>query len=242
MNDTSATLNRTSLTLGFWSALLCLATFLVFTVCFIIAFTLPPVFHWTTMQDYLAYSNPASQPFKSVAQLMMLLFAPLYGVLLSSFYDLAGPQQKPLARAALLMGVLFAGMISMHYFVQLSTVRLAVASGQTAGLEQFVQANPISAMSAINMLGWTLFFGLSSLLIAPVFTGRGLGKFIRIMFLINGVCCLLGGVGFVLDSALLVLLTIDFGMGGAVIAITLALCLFFRRRMREAGPARVQNV
>ena len=232
MNDTSATLNRTSLTLGFWSALLCLATFLIFTLCFLVAFTLPPVFHWTTMQDYLAYSNPASQPFKSTAQLMMLCFAPLYVILLSSLYDLAGAQHKPLARAALLMGTLFAGMIGLHYFVQLSTVRLGVAGGQTSGLEQFVQANPVSASSAINMLGWSLFFGLSSLLIAPVFVGKGLQKLIRIVFLINGVCCLLGGVGFVLNITALVFVTINFGMGGAVIVLTLALCVFFRRLMR----------
>jgi hypothetical protein len=235
MNDASTDLNRTSLTLGFWSALLCLATFLVFTVCFMVAFTMPPIFHWTTMQDYLAYSNPASQPFKSVAQLMMLFFAPCYVVLLSSLYDQAGAQEKPFARAALLMGVLFAGLISMHYFVQLSTVRLAVASGQAAGLDQFVQANPISAMSAINMLGWTLFFGLSSVLVAPLFAGRGLEKFIQVVFLINGVCCLLGGVGFVLDITPLVFLTINFGMGGAVIAITWALCVYFRRLMRATG-------
>jgi hypothetical protein len=239
MNDTSMTPNRTSLALGFWSALLCLGTFLIFTVCFIVAFTMPPIFHWTTMQDYLAYSNPASQPFKSVAQLMMLFFAPLYVVLLSSIYDLAGSEKKPLARAALLMGVIFAGLISMHYFIQLSTVRLGIANGQVAGLDQFVQANPASAISAINLLGWSLFFGLSSLLIALVFAGRGLEQFIRVVFLINGVCCLLGGVGF--DITPLVFLTINFGMGGAVIAITLALCLLFRRLMREVRPARVQN-
>ena len=233
MNDTSMTPNRTSLTLGFWSALLCLGTFLIFTVCFIVAFTMPPIFHWTTMQDYLAYSNPASQPFKSMAQLMMLFFAPLYVVLLSSIYDLAGSEKKPLARAALLMGVIFAGLISMHYFIQLTTVRLGIANGQVAGLEQFVQANPASAISAINLLGWSLFFGLSALLVAPVFAGGKLEQFIRIVFLINGVCCLLGGVGFVFDSALLVLLTIDFGMGGAVIAVTLALCVLFRRMIRE---------
>ena len=239
MNGSSIHTGRTSLTLGFWSSLLCLGTFLVFTVCFIVAFTMPPVFQWTNMQDYLAYSNPASQPFKSTAQLMMLLFAPLYVLMLNSIYDLAGAEKKALARGALLLGIIFAALISMHYFVQLSAVRLGIAKGQVTGLEQFVQANPASAISAINMLGWTLFFGLSSLLVAPVFTGGGLEKFIRIVFIVNGVCCLLGGIGFVLDITPLVFLTINFGMGGAVIAITLALCVFFRRMMRETGLAHV---
>jgi hypothetical protein len=89
-----------------------------------------------------------------------------------------------------------------------------------------------SASSAINMLGWSLFFGLSSLLSAPVFAGKGLQKFIRIVFLINGVCCLLGGVGFALNITALVFVTINFGMGGAVIVLTLALCVLFRRLMR----------
>ncbi len=43
-------------------------------------------------------------------------------------------------------------------------------------------------------------------------------------------------VSFVLDITPLVFLTINFGMGGAVIAFTVALCVFFRRMMRETGP------
>jgi len=39
----------------------------------------------------------------------------------------------------------------------------------------------------------------------------------------------------VLDITPLVFLTINFGMGGAVIAITWALCVYFRRLMRATG-------
>lgn len=107
--------------------------------------------------------------------------------------------------------------------------------GETAGLEQAVRANQYSAMSAVNMLGWTLFFGLSSLFIAPVFSGRGLERVIRIAFLLNGACRLLGGVGYALDIVALVFLTINFGMGGAVLAASIALCILFRRMHRSAG-------
>lgn len=53
--------------------------------------------------------------------------------------------------------MIFATLIGVNYFVQISAVRFNLQMGQFAGLEQVLQANPLSAMSAINMLGFTLF-------------------------------------------------------------------------------------
>ena len=100
----------------------------------------------------------------------MLLFGPFYLVTLNSLHDLAAPNHKTLTRLSLIFGALFTVLIAAHYFVQISAVRLQVAHGQTAGLEQFVQANAYGGLPAINMLGWSLFFGLSSLFTAPVFS------------------------------------------------------------------------
>ena len=79
------------------------------------------------------------------------------------------------------------------------------------------------------MLGWSLGLGLSSLFVAPVFTGGGLLRVIRVAFTLNGIFCLLGGIGYVLGNIVLVFLAINVGMGGAVLVATVALSLLFKR-------------
>jgi hypothetical protein len=67
-----------------------------------------------------------------------------------------------------------AAAVGMHDFRQITAVRLNVVAGRVEGLEHFVQANPYSILSAINMLGWSVFLGLASLFVGPVFSSEGL--------------------------------------------------------------------
>ncbi len=235
-------INHLSARLGFWSAFFGALTFLIFTVCFVCIVALQPLFTWTTLADYVTYTQTHGSLLPDLARLMMLCFSASYIVLLNAIYAYAGAEQKILVRISLCFGLTFAMLTGAHYFVQISTVRLALAAGTFAGLEQIVQANPYSAFSAINMLGWTFGLGLSSLFMAPVFaahsvsthpsTRSGVAKVIRAAFFLNGIFCVLGGVGYVSKSIVLVFLTINFGMGGAVMVLTIALCLFFRQIAR----------
>ena len=95
--------------------------------------------------------------------------------------------------------------------------------------------NPGAAILAVNMLGWTLFFGLSSLFAGVVFSGSRLEKVIRYAFLLNGIFCLLGGIGFLFEITALVFLTINLGMGASVLVITIALTFLFRRLDRQVS-------
>mgnify|MGYP005855817565 CR=1 FL=1 len=222
-------MNRVSIRLGFWSALSIVATFLVFTVCFVAIPLTSPLFSWTNLPGYLAYVSNYDQFFQNLARFAMLLFGPLFVLLLSSIHDLAIGEKRILARIGLCFGVIFAALTSTNYFVQLSAVRLSILRGETQGLEQIVQANPLSAISAINVLGWSLFLGLSSLFVAPVFSESRLERIIKLSFLLNGIFCILGGIGYVLDIVVLVFLTLNFGMGGAVLVAAISLCILFRR-------------
>lgn len=225
-------MNGTALKLGFWSALLAAVTFLVFTVCFVAVFIVNPPFTWTDLAGYVDYVQHSNQTFKVVAQLSMLLFAPLYVILLNSIHELASEDKQVLSRLALVFGALFALLVGLFYFVQVTAVRWNVDRGTLQGIEQFIQSKPDAALAAANMLGWTLFFGLSSLFVAPVFTGRRLAGAIRVLFILNGIFCLLAGIGFVLDIALLVFVTINLGMGAAMTAATIMLAVYFRRLAR----------
>ncbi len=224
-------ISRLSYQIGFWASVVNATAFILYTVCFIGIAATQPLFQWTNLADYLAYVNQYDSTFKDLAMGAMLLFGPAFVLMLSGFHDYAAPEKKALSRISLCFGSIFATLISIHYFIQLSIVRLDIQSGNLAGLEQLIQGNPASASSAVNMLGWTLFLGLASLFIAPVFSGKKLETALRWLFVGNGLCCLLGGIGFIFDIKLLVFFGITLGMGGLLTAAAILSCFFFRRRL-----------
>ncbi len=232
-----STPNPAATQLGFWSSVSIAVLFIVFTLCFVAIAATQPLFRWTNLADYVAYATSHDQFFQNLARLSMLLFGPAYIILLASIHDRTHEEMQIWTRLALCFGVAFATLTGIHYFVQLSAVRLSLAHGELQGLDQIVQANPTSAISAINMLGWTLFLGLSSIFVAQVFSGSRLERAIRIALLINGVCCLVGSVGYVLDIVALVFVTINFGMGGAVLIAAILLSVWFKRlgRMTQSS-------
>lgn len=220
---------RLAIQLGFWSALGIAALFVVYTICFVGILVTAPLFLWTNLDAYVAYTQAHGTFFQHLAELAMLLFGPLYVALINSIHDAARAEHKSLTRLALGFALIFAALSSVNYFVQLGSVRQNVERGQLEGILQFLQANPASAITAVNVLGWSIFMGLSSLLVTPVFSGGRLQTIVRVSFLANGACCLLGAVGYVLGIAVLVFLTLTLGMGGAVLAASISTGVWFRR-------------
>jgi hypothetical protein len=226
--------SRLALRLGFWSASLMVVMFVVFTAAFIAIPLTGPLYVWDDLAGYLAYARSGHTFWQDLARWAMLFFGPLVVILFAAIHELAAGERRLLARISLAFAVIFAALTGINYFVQLSAVRLAVAQDTIVGLEQIVQANPISAVAAINVLGWSLFFGLTSLFAAPLFTGSRLQNFIRVCLFLNGAMCLLGGLGYVLDNKALVFFTLNFGMGGAVLGFSFGLAILFQRAERNA--------
>ncbi len=228
-------MNTISYKAGYWSALLILICFFSWIVCFTgIAFS-SPLFYWTNLQDYLLFERTYPQYFQLAAKAFMLLFGPVYVVLINSLYDLALPSRKTVARIALLFSLAFAICSCLHYFIQLSSVRINVEHGQIGGIEQFLQANPYSFMTAADMLGWTLFLGLSSLFAFAAIKKERTNKWLKISMLVNGISSLLGGIGYLFQLPLLTFIFINLGVGGAMIGVGFFSLKFFRRgeTMRE---------
>jgi hypothetical protein len=218
---------------GQWAATVSIATFIIWIFCFSAIMVVNPLFTWTNLNDYISYSLTYNQSFKFIAQLAMLLFAPAFVVLFHSIEASAAENKKFTARIGVSFAIMFALCTSIHYFVQISSVRLSIAGGQTAGLEQFIQANPYSGISGINMAGWTLFFSLACLFVAPVFHGKGLHKVIRYALIANTIFCLLGGFGYIMNFTLLVGLCLNLGMGGAMGTAIVGLLIYFNRLKRS---------
>jgi hypothetical protein len=230
-------MSELSLKFGFWSAFLSAFTFVVFTICFVAILITGPLFVWSGVADYVTYVNENNQFFQHLARLAMLLFGPLFVVLLNCIHEITPDDRKFLSRTSLCFGLVFAALTGINYFVQLSVVRQNIAAGHLDGLIQVVQANPVSAVSAVNMLGWSLFLGLSSLFVGPVFSGSRLALVVKIAFLANGIFCLLGGIGYVFEWLVLLFLSINVGMGGAVMTAAIALTIFFAHNTIDAKHA-----
>ncbi len=226
-------MNTLSYKIGFWASLLLTISLVVWIICFTGIAITSPLFYWTNLSDYLAYENAYSQVFQNIAKSFMLIFGPLYVLFIHGFYNYAADNKKDLVRISLLFGLAFAILSCINYFVQLSSVRLNIAHGQSSGLEHFIQANPNSIITSVNMLGWTLFLGLSSFFIYPVFTGDRLNRIIRYAFIVNGFSCALAGIGYVFQIDLLTFLFVNLGVGGALMTVSIAsIKLFMRLRMK----------
>jgi hypothetical protein len=228
-------MNRLSIRLGFWSALLSALMFVVYTVSFVAILMVNPLFLWTNFADYVEYNGRYHTVWAELGRLSMLIFSLLFVVLLTCLEEYARADEKILVRLSRSFALGLAVLAGSFYFVQISAVRINLQQGNLTGLEQVIQANPYSAFAALNMMGWTVFFALSSLFIAPIFHGGRLERVIRWAFLVNGISCLLGAVGYIFENIALIFLTINLMMGGAILVVSLGLTLFFWREGKMTG-------
>jgi hypothetical protein len=217
-----------SIKLGYWSALLIAIVFIVYTIVYVAILIVFPIPHWNGISSYAASINDAwFIPF-TTCQFLAFLTAPLFIILVNSIHDYAGNDKKVLAKLSIWFAIIFAVLSSIHYFIQFSAVRQNILQGHLDGLEQFVQLNPTSIIAAVNLLGWTLFLGLSSLFIVPIFKGGRLEKVIKYSFMANGIFCILGSIGYVFNIYILNFVFFN-GMGASIIAIGISSSILFRR-------------
>ncbi|HNW51681.1 MAG TPA: hypothetical protein PKH79_11410 [Prolixibacteraceae bacterium] len=224
-------MNRISAKIGFWSALAMLVTFMIWIVSFVGISATSPLFFWTDLDHYLEYYRSNNQFFQNLAKSAMFIFGPIYLLLINSFHDLnSTSERRTLSRLGLLFGLAFAMLSCAHYFVQLSSVRINLNRAVTSGMEYFLQANPLSVMTSIDMLGWTFFFGLSTFFIALSLEVKSRqGKWIRTGFLLNATSCFLAMVGYLFQIDLLTFIGVNLVVGGAMIIVSYASAKFFHQ-------------
>ena len=222
-------MNRIALKAGYISSVIGIATFVLYTFCYIAILVVNPIFIWTNFENYIMSVQTTNQIFKHIAMFLMIVYGVCFLIQVCSISEIAVKAKKYFAKLAELFGIGFLTLISINYFVQLTTVRMQVYTGQTDGLEQFIQANPVSGMAAINMLGWTIFFGLSCLFAGLALGNTKIEKVIKYAFLSNGVVMFLGLIGYLFDISVVVFLCMNLGMGSAILIATIPLCCLFKR-------------
>ena len=212
-------MNSISLKLGYWSAMISALTFVIWIISFTGIALTSPLYTWDGLSGYIDFINTNSQFFQYLAKSFLVIFSVSFIILLLSIGELVTPERKILARVGIVFGIMFSLLSAMHYFGQISSVRWAIDNHQLAGLEHFLQANPTSFLASMNMLGWTLFLGLSSLFMGFAIKGNMKLKIVRIALFINGISCILAGVGFIFQIDIITGIFINLGVGAALLIL-----------------------
>ena len=165
-------------------------------------------------------ATAAIQPF---ATIIGFLLTSSFLVVMASIHFYASEEKKVFSLVGLSFAIIYATLISVNYFIQLTFVRQS-----TFDVSIFEMTNPQSMMWVIEVLGY-FFMGLSTLFAAPVFGSSRIENLIKWLFVANGVLGILTPIGYGLS------LPIEILLGGLVIwdivmpISTALLAVLFRR-------------
>jgi hypothetical protein len=121
------------------------------------------------------------------------------------------------------MLVLFAAVVSINRFVQLTVVRQASPAEWSGDLEHFLPYADGSIMLALELLGWGVFIPMAALSIAPLFRANRLGLAIRWTLIAIAVLSFIGVGGYATTNPVAGLGFLAWGPLILVLAILLAL-------------------
>ena len=220
--------------LGFGSAL---GTAVVTAVFMILGITTPPrsgPFCGSACVPYPYTDVAAFIPQDYVWLYPGILLAPVFVVLMACIHAYAPHGKKVFSRTGLSFAVLYAAVILMDYFIQLTVVVPSLRSGETAGLSLLTQYNPHGIFITFEALGY-LMMSTALLFVAPVFAGGRIELVIRWLFVVGFVLTLLAFVtlplaGYDIVAFEVTVLTIDW----AVLIVSGALLSFVFRRAGRA--------
>ena len=173
-----AYISRSTKTVGFWSALL--AT--VFSISYIVA----QIAEW---MGFMGSGGGAENPSTPLGLVMLftpsLFLGSAFLVLVVSIHQLASPDRKIWSHLAIVFATVYAVLISMNYFVQLTWVVPRLAADRTQDIELFLFTPFDSFLYSVDILGYS-FMSLSTLFAAGVFANRGLERIVRLFLIANG--------------------------------------------------------
>jgi len=161
-----------------------------------------------------------------VAGVITFLTVPTVVVLFAAIREIPG-RQGILGTLGLCFTLLFAAVVSINRFVQLTVIQQAPPWPASADLARFLPYSSGSVMFALEMLGWGFFIGLAALSVAPLFVGDRLQAAIRWVLVAFGVLCLVSVIGFFTATPLTAAGFVAWGP--LLLAAAVLLTVYFRR-------------
>lgn len=147
--------------------------------------------------------------------------------LMACISQVAPPEKKVLGVIGLAFTILFAAVVCMNRFAQLTIIRQSFLLADTAGLDRFLPYGSRSIFFALEMLGWGGFLSLAGFSVAPIFTTGRLERCIAAMFIAYGVLGTTSVLGYALGNPIVL---VGFLAWGPILGVTVVLlgCLFWR--------------
>jgi hypothetical protein len=174
----AAEISSSTKKVGFWSALL--AT--VFSIAYIVG----QLAEWLGLLGSRGGPESSSTPLALAVLLTpSLLLGSSFVVLAVSIHQMASTERKVWSLAAVAFATIYAGLVSIVYFVQLTFVAPRLARGTGEGIDAFLFVPFDSFLYAVDILGYS-FMSVSTLFAAMVFTGKGLDRVVRCLLTANG--------------------------------------------------------
>jgi hypothetical protein len=176
--------------------------------------------------------DPLPDPYLAVAEVVILLMAPLMVTLMIAVHACAPVRLRAFSLTALGWMLILAGVTMTVHFVELTFVR-RINPAEVPGFDRLLDFQWPSLLYAADIAAWDLFLGLSLLFAAPVFTGARY-RWARRGLLTSGALCLLGLVGPVFNA----LTWRGIGIFGYAVVFPVT-CLALSRAFTSTGMAPV---
>ncbi len=165
-------------TVGFWSAVLATA--------FSIAYDIGQLAEWLGWLGSQGGPESNSTPLGIFVLLTPSLFLGVsFLLLVVCLHQLSSPDRKVWSHAAVAFATVYAVLISINYFVQLTWVGPRMLAGRTQGIEPFQFVVFDSFLYSVDILGYS-FMSVATLFAARIFPGGGLERTIRWFLTANG--------------------------------------------------------
>ena len=179
--------------------------------------------------------QPIGDPMFSIMEILIIVMMPAMVALMVAVHAWAPTRAKALSLASLVFMGLLAGVTSCVHFVILTVSRQAAFAGQS-WLPLFLSFKWPSVAYAVDILSWDVFFALSMLFAAPVFSGSRLAATIRLLMIASGALALAGLSGVVAGDMQLRNIGI-FGYVPVFLVVAVLLAVLFQRTGPVAAPA-----
>jgi hypothetical protein len=164
--------------LGYWSGLF--ASF--FSLIYVVG-QLAEWFGWLGSGG--GPENPSTVLGLIVLLVPSLLLAPSFALLMVCVHEYAPDEKKVWSRAAIVFAAVYAVMVSLNYYVQLTLVVPHMMRGEVESIRPFLFTPFNSFIYSVDVLGYS-FMSLSTLFAAFVFTGEGLERTAHRFLVANG--------------------------------------------------------
>jgi hypothetical protein len=176
--------------------------------------------------------QPIGDPLFSLLEILIIIAMPVMIALMVALHAWASPETKAFSLMALVFMGLLAGLTCSLHFVLLTVSREAAFVG-VSWLPLFLSFKWPSVAYALDILAWDVFFPLSVLSAAPVFSGSRLAMSIRVLMIVSGVLALGGLSGVIVGDMQLRNIGIAGYPGVFPVAALLMAILFYRETPAE---------